>query len=74
MQETMTVQSWLVGEPSLDELLSDDMMTRIVASAGMSPEEFRSRLAEIALRIRSGARQGGVGQSEDRSRSAAVRR
>jgi hypothetical protein len=74
MQETMAVQSWLVGEPSLDELMSDDMMSRVVASAGMSPEEFRSRLAEVALRISRRARESGVGKSEDGPRDVAIGR
>lgn len=51
------MRRWLAGEPSLDELLGDDIMGPVVASAGLSREEFRSRLAEIARRL------GGTGQS-----------
>ena len=55
-------QNWLVGEPSLDEILGDDMMSRVVASTGMSPAEFRSRLAEIARRLGAG-QSGGAPES-----------
>ncbi len=64
------MQEWLGGEPSLDELLQDDMMSRVVASAGMSREEFRSRLVEVATRIGARAGQSRTGQSRSRPRVA----
>ena len=67
------MQEWLGGEPTLDELLGDDMMSRVVASAGMSPEEFRSRLAEVANRIGISARQSGAGESGEKPRRVATR-
>ena len=66
------MQDWLSGEPSLDDLLGDDMMGRVVASAGMSREEFRSRLAEMARRIGLRASQSGAGQNGDKPRRTAV--
>jgi len=67
------MQNWSKGEPSLDELLRDDMMDRVVASTGMSREEFRSRLAEIAHRLDARAAQSGADGSGDKPR-VAVRR
>lgn len=66
------MQKWLVGEPSLDELLGDEMMGPVVASAGMSREQFRSSLMEIAVRL--GVREGGAGQHRDAPRRIAVGR
>jgi len=68
------MKRWLAGEPSLDELMKDDIMGRIAASAGMSREELRSRLTEIARRLDSSARQGGDGQSRREPRRVAVGR
>ncbi len=68
------MQEWLGGEPSLDELLGDDMMSRVVASAGMSPEEFRLRLAEVAHRIGIRASQSGTGETGEKPRRVATRR
>ena len=48
---------WLTGEPSLDELLADEIMGPVVASAGMSREQLRSSLAELALRLGASGRQ-----------------
>jgi hypothetical protein len=45
------MQRWLVGEASLEELMGDDMMGPVVASAGMSREEFRLSFAETARRL-----------------------
>ena len=67
------MQHWSKGEPSLDELLCDDMMDRVVASTGMSREEFRSRLAEIANRLDARAAQSGADGRGNEPR-AAVRR
>jgi hypothetical protein len=67
------MQEWLGGEPTLDELLGDDMMSRVVASAGMSREEFRSRLAEVANRIGIRAGQSGAGENGKKPRRVANR-
>lgn len=42
---------WLTGEATLEELLSDEIMGPVVASAGLSREQLRLNLAEIARRI-----------------------
>lgn len=42
---------WLTGEPTLEELLSDEMMGPVVASAGMNREQLRLNLAEVARRL-----------------------
>jgi hypothetical protein len=68
------MKRWLAGEPSLDELMKDDIMARIAASAGMSREQLRSRLTEIARRLDSGAREGRSGQSRSEPRRVAVGR
>ena len=68
------MKRWLAGEPSLDELMKDDIMGRIAASAGMSREELRSRLTEIARRLDSSARQDRGGQSRNEPRRVAVGR
>jgi hypothetical protein len=48
---------WLSGEASLEELLSDEIMGPVAASAGLSREQLRSSLAEVARRI-GGDREG----------------
>ena len=53
------MRRWLAGEPSLDELLGDDIMGPVVASAGISREQLRLRLTEIARRL--AAAQAGCG-------------
>jgi hypothetical protein len=58
------MRRWLAGEPSLDELLGDDIMGPVVASAGLSREQFRSHLAEIARRL------AGIGEGGQRRDSA----
>jgi len=42
---------WMSGEPSIDELLGDEIMDPVVRSAGVSREELRLKLLEIARRI-----------------------
>ena len=42
---------WLTGEATLEELLSDDMMGPVVASAGMNREQLRLSLADVARRL-----------------------
>jgi len=65
---------WLAGEPTLDELLCDEIMGPIVASAGMSREQFRSILAEIAGRLSCRARQDRSDESGFGARRVAVGR
>ncbi len=38
-------------EPSLDELLGDEMMVPVMRSAGMDASELRALLAELAQRV-----------------------
>ena len=42
---------WLTGEAPLEELLSDEIMGPVAASAGLSREQLRSSLADVARRI-----------------------
>ena len=44
-------QWWLTGEATLEELLSDEIMGPVAASAGLSREQLRLSLAEVARRI-----------------------
>ncbi len=44
-------QWWLTGEATLEDLLSDEMMGPVVASAGMNREQLRSSMAEVARRL-----------------------
>ena len=61
---------WLTGEASLEELLSDEIMGPVAASAGLSREQLRSSLAEVARRI-GGDREGRVGGRKE-SRQVAI--
>jgi hypothetical protein len=47
-------QWWLTGEATLEELLSDEIMGPVAASAGLSREQLRLSLAEMARRISDG--------------------
>lgn len=38
-------------EPSLDDLLTDDLMQPVLRSAGYEPEEFRELMSETAKRV-----------------------
>ena len=38
-------------EPSLEELLSDEMMTPVLKSAGFDTQQFRDMMVETARRI-----------------------
>jgi hypothetical protein len=50
-------------EPSLDELLSDEMMKPVLRSAGCDPQRLKDMMAETARRI--GEREGHVeGEAE----------
>jgi hypothetical protein len=39
------------GEPSIDELLDDEVMDRVIRKAGLDRTELRRRLADIARRL-----------------------
>jgi hypothetical protein len=38
-------------EPSLDDLLADEVMTPVLRSAGFDPQGFRDMMAEAARRL-----------------------
>lgn len=57
-------QWWLTGEATLEELLSDEIMGPVVASAGLSREQLRLDMAEVARRI-GGDRHGRAGSRKD---------
>jgi hypothetical protein len=40
-----------LGEPSLEELLNDEIMDRVMRRAGLDRQELRRRLAELARRL-----------------------
>lgn len=50
----------MTGEPSLKELLSDEIMDPVMRSAGVNGEELRRRLADLARRLEpaAGAQRG----------------
>jgi hypothetical protein len=45
-------------EPSLEDLLADDLMTPVLRSAGLEAQEFREMMEETARRIEKRERQG----------------
>jgi hypothetical protein len=44
-------------EPSLEDLLADEVMTPVLRSAGLQEREFREMMAETARRIENRDRQ-----------------
>jgi hypothetical protein len=46
----------MTGEPSLDELLGDEIMDHVTRTAGLDKSELRRRLAELARRLGERAR------------------
>ena len=46
----------MTGEPSLDELLGDEIMDHVTRTAGLDKSELRRRLADIARRLADRAR------------------
>ncbi len=44
-------------EPSLDDLLADEVMAPVLRSAGLDPHELRELMAETARRIEDRERQ-----------------
>jgi hypothetical protein len=44
-------------EPSLEDLLADELMTPVLRSAGLEAQEFREMMARTARRIEDRARQ-----------------
>ncbi len=46
------MRTWrMTGEPSLKELLADDIMAPVMRSAGVSGDELRRSLADLARRL-----------------------
>jgi hypothetical protein len=46
------MRKWeMPGEPSLDELLGDEIMDHVTRAAGLDKSELRRRLAELARRL-----------------------
>ena len=43
-------------EPSLEDLLADEVMTPVLRSAGLKAQEFREMMVETARRIENRAR------------------
>ena len=43
-------------EPSLEDLLADEVMTPVLRSAGLAAQEFRELMVETARRIEDRAR------------------
>jgi len=48
-------------EPSLEDLLADDVMTPVLRSAGLEAHEFREMMVETARRIKKRVRRSGDG-------------
>jgi hypothetical protein len=55
----------MTGEPSLDELLGDEMMDHVTRTAGLDKSELRRRLVDLARRLADRA-------CRDRSRCCGV--
>ncbi|HEY1430515.1 MAG TPA: hypothetical protein VGF39_02645 [Stellaceae bacterium] len=45
-------------EPSLEDLLADEVMTPVLRSAGLEAQEFREMMVETARRIEKRDRKG----------------
>ena len=54
-------------EPSLEDLLADEVMTPVLRSAGLEPQELREMMVETARRIEDRERRS------DEARQAKVR-
>jgi hypothetical protein len=52
-------------EPSLDDLLDDDIMAPVLRSAGFDLQRFRAMIAETARRIAKGRPDRGAGVDRD---------
>ena len=49
------MRNWrMVIEPTLDDLLTDDVMIAVMRSAGVDADQIRSRLVETAERLCQG--------------------
>jgi hypothetical protein len=46
----------MLGEPSLDELLNDEIMVSVLRADGLDVNEVRRRLVELARRLAERAR------------------
>ncbi|HYL32755.1 MAG TPA: hypothetical protein VEU53_06370 [Stellaceae bacterium] len=45
------MQWWMTGEVELDELLDDNVMEPVTRSAGVSTDDIRRQLIELARRL-----------------------
>lgn len=45
------MRHWRMSEPSLDELLEDDVMDRLMRRDGIDADAFRRQLEEVADRL-----------------------
>ncbi len=52
-------------EPTLDDLLDDDIMTPVLRSAGFDLQRFRAMIAETARRIANRRPDRTIGDSEE---------
>ena len=48
-------------EPSLEDLLADEVMEPVLRSAGLEPQEFRQMMIETARRIEDRERRSDAG-------------
>ena len=52
-------------EPSLEDLLADEVMEPVLRSAGLEPQEFRQMMIETARRIEDRDRRSDAGGSSE---------
>jgi hypothetical protein len=55
-----------MNEPTLDELLKDDIMLAMVRSSGLDPAALRAMLAELAARLPADRLRPRFGWAEER--------
>jgi hypothetical protein len=48
------MRAWQTAEPTLEELLGDEIMVPVMRSAGLDAEQLRALITEQARRMRSG--------------------
>ncbi|GAB4572396.1 MAG: hypothetical protein Tsb008_05090 [Rhodothalassiaceae bacterium] len=59
----MDSESWIYGEPTLDELLSDPLMAQILKRDGLSTFELRRQMLAVASRLPRGRGHNELGLS-----------
>ena len=52
-------------QPSLDELLADEVMEPVLRSAGLDQHELREMMVETARRIEDRVRRTGIGNTDE---------